>query len=710
MSSRPRPPPASSHAGSDLDSTAELPVLDVAAPAASATTTTAKFPAAGTEDPLAATDSWALSPAARAALSAAAATAEEQRQQQLELRSRTNALKEAEERLASHAKRLLQLEQARDEALASQAAAAQRAASAEQRAASAEQRAASAEQRTASVEQRLAELEQRAAKLRTELAQRQGAATQNAARLEESARALAAAEQRAAAASEELARARALVSASGARAQELQQRLEQEQQESDALAQRTREREQQQALSAAGRVHAAGMMEDLHNERARAMTYLESLQTLERRREISQHLVTDLHHEAEARAAEVVRLTSELAASGERVLRQEEALTQGAARIAQLEQQASTLTTMVTQRDAQLQDHHEEAQGLRTSVARLQTEIHAGAERVRALEEQSAQRDSSDTQQQDELQRLLSEIAGLNGVVEAARRTTLAATAQASSQQVVLVQHTERAAELSATLEAERKRATQLEIELATVRGEMDEWASVLRSAQQARSGHLASIAAAESRVRELEHAAAAREERVRALEHAAAAREERVRALEAECAAHGARRRQLENELHAAEEVAQRLEADTRTRAARITELERSGEARQAATDTNPAPRQLVHAAEESSGAEPVPDGATRLLIHSADGREVVHVLGRKTSIGRTPDNDLQLDAKFVSRHHAVILAGPAGAVIEDLNSTNGVQVNGRRVTRQTLRDGDQIAIGRMHYRFAVRKAADKR
>jgi pSer/pThr/pTyr-binding forkhead associated (FHA) protein len=104
------------------------------------------------------------------------------------------------------------------------------------------------------------------------------------------------------------------------------------------------------------------------------------------------------------------------------------------------------------------------------------------------------------------------------------------------------------------------------------------------------------------------------------------------------------------------------------------------------------------------------MPDGATRLLIHSADGREVVHVLGRKTSIGRTPDNDLQLDAKFISRHHAVILVGPASAVIEDLNSTNGVHVNGRRVIRQTLRDGDQIAIGRMHYRFVVRKAADKR
>jgi len=87
-----------------------------------------------------------------------------------------------------------------------------------------------------------------------------------------------------------------------------------------------------------------------------------------------------------------------------------------------------------------------------------------------------------------------------------------------------------------------------------------------------------------------------------------------------------------------------------------------------------------------------------------------VVHVLGRKTSIGRTPDNDLQLDAKFVSRHHAVILVGPNNTVIEDLNSTNGVQVNGRRVTRQTLRDGDRIAIGRTQYHFLVRKSADKR
>ena len=90
-------------------------------------------------------------------------------------------------------------------------------------------------------------------------------------------------------------------------------------------------------------------------------------------------------------------------------------------------------------------------------------------------------------------------------------------------------------------------------------------------------------------------------------------------------------------------------------------------------------------------------------------EGREVVHVLGRRTSVGRTPDNDLQIDSRSVSRHHAVILVGPVHSIIEDLNSTNGVYVNGRRITRNTLKDGDTVVFGQVHYRFAVRKSGDK-
>ena len=90
--------------------------------------------------------------------------------------------------------------------------------------------------------------------------------------------------------------------------------------------------------------------------------------------------------------------------------------------------------------------------------------------------------------------------------------------------------------------------------------------------------------------------------------------------------------------------------------------------------------------------------------------GSEVVHMLGRKTTIGRTPDNDLMIDAKFISRHHAVILAGPTHTIIEDLNRTNGVLVNGRRITRQTLKDSDIVLVGKAQFRFAVRQVADRR
>ncbi len=83
--------------------------------------------------------------------------------------------------------------------------------------------------------------------------------------------------------------------------------------------------------------------------------------------------------------------------------------------------------------------------------------------------------------------------------------------------------------------------------------------------------------------------------------------------------------------------------------------------------------------------------------------------MLGRKTTIGRTPDNDLQIDASFISRHHAVLLVNGQQTVIEDLNSTNGVYVNGHRVSREVLNDGDLVMVGKARFRFAIRPAASR-
>jgi type II secretory pathway predicted ATPase ExeA len=62
---------------------------------------------------------------------------------------------------------------------------------------------------------------------------------------------------------------------------------------------------------------------------------------------------------------------------------------------------------------------------------------------------------------------------------------------------------------------------------------------------------------------------------------------------------------------------------------------------------------------------------------------------------IGRTPDNDLQIRSKFVSRHHAQVVSDSEHSVVEDLNSTNGVFLKSRRVKRHELADGDIIQIG---------------
>ena len=69
---------------------------------------------------------------------------------------------------------------------------------------------------------------------------------------------------------------------------------------------------------------------------------------------------------------------------------------------------------------------------------------------------------------------------------------------------------------------------------------------------------------------------------------------------------------------------------------------------------------------------------------------------------IGRTAENDIQIDSKYVSRHHCQVTVALEGAVIEDLNSTNGIVFKGKRVRRHVLADGDVIVIGQHELRYS--------
>jgi pSer/pThr/pTyr-binding forkhead associated (FHA) protein len=81
-----------------------------------------------------------------------------------------------------------------------------------------------------------------------------------------------------------------------------------------------------------------------------------------------------------------------------------------------------------------------------------------------------------------------------------------------------------------------------------------------------------------------------------------------------------------------------------------------------------------------------------------------IAFVLARRTRIGRAPGCELQIDSQSVSRNHAMILKSARELIVEDLNSTNGVQVNGRKVTRHLLTDGDVLTVGEIQFRCVLK------
>ena len=95
--------------------------------------------------------------------------------------------------------------------------------------------------------------------------------------------------------------------------------------------------------------------------------------------------------------------------------------------------------------------------------------------------------------------------------------------------------------------------------------------------------------------------------------------------------------------------------------------------------------------------------DGEQRLdalpqgfLLISRGGRVLTRVaLGERTLIGRSEHNDICLPSPYLTRHHAVIVGTPDGYYIVDLNSVNGILLNGRRVERTLLCDEDVLALG---------------
>ena len=199
-------------------------------------------------------------------------------------------------------------------------------------------------------------------------------------------------------------------------------------------------------------------------------------------------------------------------------------------------------------------------------------------------------------------------------------------------------------------------------------------------------------------------------------------ARDEQIRSSRLDLELARAHAAEKDQDLQVAEESIRNLEIEVRDKTGKLEEanvtveewraviaesqrsiLQRDGRIQQLESDLEKRVAAVTDSAAQT-GEEVALEGPARVLIRTDGNTDFVHVLGRRTRIGRGPDNELVLDTKHISRYHAVLLAGPVHTTIEDLNSTNGVFVNGKRVSRQVLKDGDRVTVGRTQFRYTVR------
>ena len=89
--------------------------------------------------------------------------------------------------------------------------------------------------------------------------------------------------------------------------------------------------------------------------------------------------------------------------------------------------------------------------------------------------------------------------------------------------------------------------------------------------------------------------------------------------------------------------------------------------------------------------------------LILSMDGLVLkeIQLVKERLTIGRKPHNDVQIDNLAISGEHAVVVTILNDSFLEDLNSTNGTQVNGQAIKKHFLRNNDVIELGKYRLKY---------
>ena len=437
----------------------------------------------------------------------------------------------------------------------------------------------------------------------------------------------------------------------------------------EALGNRVQEREQQiQALEMA----AAGSIEAARGQASALQAAEQTLQSLSKQIAAHESAHSQLQNERNGLVAaleqrerslqEVLAARADLTAKCATLEKQQGA---NGSRITQLEKQLAESQRLGGEAQEQARLKREsleaEARHAQEAIAADRAEASEHHARIDALNTELANAASVHGARVEELQQALEEL----------QRHKLAIEEDALNTQIALEESARRTQE---ALSSARADAAEQRAKLETLDAEFAQTTARLqdmrRPADEAEAEVQRLIAALASKVQEVESAQEENRKLQGSLEHARGALEEREFLV-----------RRLESSANSNAQILGRLQ----------TSIERLGSA-------NPASPIATTA---TTAGTP----ATLVRLDGA-GANTAFSLAARTRVGRAPDSDLRIDSTSVSRYHAVIISG-RHTIIEDLNSTNGVLINGRKANKQKLKDGDLVAIGEAHFRFADGKTS---
>ena len=105
-----------------------------------------------------------------------------------------------------------------------------------------------------------------------------------------------------------------------------------------------------------------------------------------------------------------------------------------------------------------------------------------------------------------------------------------------------------------------------------------------------------------------------------------------------------------------------------------------------------------------------PVRERAYLQILSPLEKMRFIELKDKAILIGRSPDCDIQFVVENVSRKHSRVFFHNEEFMIEDLDSTNGLFVNGIKIVRCILRNNDQIALGGVRLLFNEEKSLQPR